>query len=131
MGISFLFSFAFSFSSFLSYLRSLLRQPFCLFAFLFLGDGLDPCLLYNVMNLCPWDFPGNSPGVGCHFLLQGIFLTQGSNPGLLHCRQTLNRLSHQGSPTTVERVDCPFSRGSSQPRNRTGISCIEGQFFTS
>ena len=35
--------------------------------------------------------------MGCHFLLQGIFLTQGSNPGLLHCRQTLYRLSHQGS----------------------------------
>ena len=35
--------------------------------------------------------------MGCHFLLQGIFLTQGSNPGLLHCRQTLYPLSHQGS----------------------------------
>ena len=34
--------------------------------------------------------------VGCHFFLQGIFLTQGSNPGLPHCRQTLYRLSHQG-----------------------------------
>ena len=38
-----------------------------------------------------------SAGVDCHFLLQGIFQTQGSNPGLLHCRQTLYRLSHQGS----------------------------------
>ena len=44
----------------------------------------------------PWDFPGKNTGVGCHFLLQGIFLTQGSNPGLLHCRQILY-LSHQGS----------------------------------
>ena len=44
----------------------------------------------------PWDFPGKSTGVGCHFLLQGIFPTQGSNPGLLHCRQTLYHLSHQG-----------------------------------
>ena len=51
MGISFLFSFDFSFSSFLSYLSGLLRQPLCLFAFLFLGDGLDHCLLHNVMNL--------------------------------------------------------------------------------
>ena len=42
------FSFAFCFSSFHSYLSSLLRQPFCLFVFLFLGDGLDHCLLYNV-----------------------------------------------------------------------------------
>ena len=43
-------------------------------------------------------FPGKSTGVGCLFLLQGIFPTQGSNPGLPHCRQTLYPLSHQGSP---------------------------------
>ena len=48
--------------------------------------------------LSPWDFPGNSTGVDCHFLLQWIFPTQGSNPGLPHCRQMLYRLSHQGSP---------------------------------
>ena len=47
--------------------------------------------------LCPWDFLGKSTGVGCHFLLQGIFPTQGSNPGLPHCRQTLYHLSHQSS----------------------------------
>ena len=47
--------------------------------------------------LRPQDFLGKSTGVGCHFLLQGIFLTQGSNPSLPHCRQTLYRLSHQGS----------------------------------
>ena len=44
--------------------------------------------------------PGNSTGVGCHFLLQRIFLTQGSNPGLWHCRQMLYCLSHQGRPFT-------------------------------
>ena len=44
--------------------------------------------------LCPWDFPGKNTGVGCHCLLQRIFPTQGSNPGLLHCRQMLYRLSH-------------------------------------
>ena len=37
--------------------------------------------------------------LGCYFLLQGIFLNQGSNPGLPHCRQTLQPLSHQGIPT--------------------------------
>ena len=36
-----------------------------------------------VRLLCPWDFPGENTGAGCHFLLQGIFPTQGSNPGLL------------------------------------------------
>ena len=39
--------------------------------------------------LHPWDSPGKNTGVGCHFLLQAIFPTQGSNPGLPHCRQTL------------------------------------------
>ena len=48
--------------------------------------------------LCAWDFPGKNAGVGCHFLLQGNFPTQGSNPGLLRCRQMLYRLSHKGSP---------------------------------
>ena len=50
------------------------------------------------MILHPWDFPGKSTRVGCHFLLQGIFPTQGLNPGLSHCRQMLYHLSHQGSP---------------------------------
>ena len=45
------------------------------------------------------DSPGKITGVGCHFLLQGIFPTQGSNLGLLHCRQILCHLGHQGSPT--------------------------------
>ena len=44
------------------------------------------------------DSTGKNTGVGRHFLLQGIFPTQGSNPGLQHCRQTLYPLSHQGSP---------------------------------
>ena len=51
--------------------------------------------------LCPWDFLGKSTGVGCHFLLQGIFPTEESKPGLPHCRQTLYCLSHQGSPLYV------------------------------
>ena len=51
------------------------------------------CSLYRLLH--PWDFPGKSTGVGCHFLLQGILLTQGSNPGLPCCRQTLYHLSHQ------------------------------------
>ena len=46
----------------------------------------------------PWGFPGKNTGMGCHFLLQGIFLTQGLNSGLLHFRQMLYHLSHQGSP---------------------------------
>ena len=44
------------------------------------------------------DSPGKNNGVGCHAPLQGIFPTQGLNPGLLHCGQILYCLSHQGSP---------------------------------
>ena len=44
------------------------------------------------------DSPGKNTGVGCHDLLQGIFPTQGSNPGLSHCRRILYQLSYQGSP---------------------------------
>ena len=53
--------------------------------------------------------------MGSLSLLQGIFLTQRSNPGLPHCRWILYHLSHQRSPG----IAYPFSRGSSQPRNRT------------
>ena len=79
---------------------------------------------------CPWDFPSKNTGVGCHFLLQGIFPTQGSNPDLLHCRQMLYRLSHQESQRILEWVAYPLSSGSSQPRNQTGVSRIAGGFFT-
>ena len=48
--------------------------------------------------LCPWDSPGKNTRVGCRFLLQGIWPTQGLNLGLLCCRQILYCLSHQGSP---------------------------------
>ena len=74
--------------------------------------------------------PGKNNGVGCHALLQEIFATQGSNPGLVHCRQILYHLSHQGSPTTLEWVAYPFTRGSSWSRNRTSVFCIAGGFFT-
>ena len=63
-----------------------------------LSDSLRPQGLEPSRLLHPWDFPGKNIGVGCHFLLQGIFPTQGSNPGLLHCRWILHCLSHQGSP---------------------------------
>ena len=55
----------------------------------------DPMDCNSASLLCPWDFPGKNTGVGSHFLIQGIFLTQGLNPGLPHCRQTLYHLSHQ------------------------------------
>ena len=51
-----------------------------------------------------WDLPGSSvvnTGVGCHFLLQEIFHTPGLDPWLLHCRQTLYHVSHQGSSSLL------------------------------
>ena len=50
--------------------------------------------------LCPWDSPGKHTEVGCHFLLQGIFPTQGWNSCLLHWQADSLSLSHQGGPTS-------------------------------
>ena len=58
-----------------------------------ISDSFWPHGLYS-----PWNSLGQNTGVGSPSLLQGLFPTQGLNPGLLHCRQILNQLSHQGSP---------------------------------
>ena len=68
--------------------------------------------------------------VASHSLFQGICLTQELNPGLLHCRQSLYHLSHEVNPRILEWVTYPFSRGSSQPKDRTQVSYIAGGFFT-
>ena len=82
----------------------------------FLYKPSDPVLVtLSCPTLCdPWtaacqtllsrDFPGKDTRVGCHFLLQGILPTQGSNPGLLHCRQFLYQLSYQGSSLLYEKT---------------------------
>ena len=90
-----------------------------------LSDSLRPHGLYN-----PWNSPGQNTGVGSLSLLQGIFPIQGSNPGLPHCRRIIYQLSHNRSPRILEWVAYPFSRGSSWPRNWTGVSCFAGGFST-
>ena len=90
-----------------------------------MSDSLQPHGLYS-----PWNSLGQNTGVGSLSFLQGIFPTQGSNPGLLHCRQIIYQLSHKGSPRILEWVAYPFSSRSSQPRNWTRVSCIAGGFFT-
>ena len=77
----------------------------------------------------PWNSPSQNTGVGSLCLPQGIFPTQGLNPGLPHCGQILYQLRHQGSPGILEWEAYPFFSRSSWPRNRTGISCIAGRFF--
>ena len=59
---------------------------------------LPPHALYPARLLRLWDSPEKNTGEGCHFLLQGIILTQKLNPGLLHCRQILYGLSYEESP---------------------------------
>ena len=90
------------------------------------SDSLWPHILYS-----PWNSPSQHTGVGSHSFLQGIFPTQGSNPGLLHCKWILYQLSHKGHcPRTLEWVAYPFSSRSSWPRNWTRVSCIAGRFYT-
>ena len=55
--------------------------------------------LWPTSLLYPWDSPGENTGVGCHFLLQRIFPTKGSNPGPLHCRQILYHWTTRVFPT--------------------------------
>ena len=91
-----------------------------------MSNSLWPHGLYS-----PWNSAGQNTGVGSCSLLRGIFQTQGSNPGVLHCRWILYQLSHKGSPRILQWVAHPFSRGSSWPRNRSRVFCIAVRFFTS
>ena len=101
------------------------------------------CVLscFSRVQLHPWNFPGKNTEVSCHFLLQGIFPTQGPNPGLPHCRQMLYYLSYQRSPSLQHygpqpvRLLCPLDspgknagvgchfllQGTSQPRDQTSL----------
>ena len=69
------------------------------------GSSVHSCL----------EFSSKNTRVGCPSLLQGIFPTQGSNPGLLHCRWILYQLCHMGSSRILEWVAYPFSRGLPDP----------------
>ena len=98
--------------------------------------GLQPTRL-----LCAWDFPGKNTGLFRHFLPQGIFPTQGSNLGLLHCRQILYCLSHQGSHLYSNRIPqfssltplvahVLFQQHPCKPADlELSLSCISGYFI--
>ena len=93
------------------YLLNHWGSPFCVCAVLCfvaqscptLCDPMDCSLSGSSVH---GDSPGKNTGVGCHALLQGIFPTQGSNPGLSHCRQILYHLNHQGSPSFSKPKIC-------------------------
>ena len=83
---------------------------------------MSNCLQHHRLQparlLCPWDFPGKSITVGCRFLLQGVLLSQGLNPRLLHRQVDSLRLSHLGSPVKnlpiTKRKPCLWTRSSIQ-----------------
>ena len=88
--------------------------------------GLQPARL-----LCPWTSPGKNTGVGCHALLQGIFLTQGLNLGLPHWRQILYCLSFQGHPWRLPFITdswqwwCPsLNQGNNTQGFSTLLPCV-------
>ena len=73
-----------------------------------MSDSLPPFEPWPARLLCPWDFPDKNTGVGSHSLLQGIFVTQGLNSGLLHFRKILFHLSHQGNNLSFPRMVSSF-----------------------
>ena len=102
------------------------------------SDSVRPHRWQPTRLLCPWDSPGKSTGVGCHFLLQCMKVKSDSEVA-------------QSCPTLSDPMDCSlpgssihgifqarvlewgaiaFSRGSSQPRDRTWVSCTAGRSFT-
>ena len=90
--------------------------------------SLSPIWLCNPMDyiqparlLCPWNSPGKNTGVGGHSLLQGIFPTQESNPGLLHCRQSLptEPMSKSSSGEAGEGAQWTRERGQWQEQGLT------------
>ena len=73
--------------------------------------SLSHVRLFATPRNSPWNSPGQNTGVSGLSLLQGIFPTQGSNPGLPHCRQILYQLSHKGSmgsKAACQRIDLSY-----------------------
>ena len=84
-----------------------------------MSNSLRPQGLYS-----PWNSPGLNTGMGSLSLLQGIFLTQRSNPGLLHCRQILYQLNHKDNPRVLEfltqELGSPALQADSLPTEPSG-----------
>ena len=85
---------------------------------------IQPHELYS-----PWNSSGQNTGVGNLSLLQGIFPTQGLNPGLPHCGWILYQLSHKGSPRTLEWVAYPFPVDLSDPGIHLGSPALQADSY--
>ena len=80
---------------------------------------LTPCDPMGPARLLrPWNFPGKNTGVGCHFLLQGIFPTQGLNPGLPLCRQTLLQSEPPGKSSFIRYVLVKKQKQKTKKKNK-------------
>ena len=99
------------------------------------SNSLHPHGLQPARLLCSWDSPGKTTGVGCHFLLQGIFLTQGMNLSILYHRWILYHLHHQGSQLRLDwkpkhcvhvhlKSQTQISSSCKQGRNKSDIWCL-------
>ena len=90
-----------------------------------LFDICDPVDCSPTGSFIHVDSPGKNTEVGCHALLQGIFPTQESNPGLLHCRQIVYHLNYQGSPWILNCIAHPFSRDLLDPGIELGSPALQ------
>ena len=94
-----------------------------------MSDSLWPHGLLPIRLLCSWGFSMQECWSGLPCPSPGVLPNPRIKPR--SCKWILYCLSHQGSPWILEWIAYPFSRGSSQPRNRTGVSCIAVGFFIS
>ena len=110
--------------------RDLLHAVCCAQS-LSLSDSFQPYGLQPTRLLCPWEFSRQKYWNGLPCPPPRVLPSPGIKSGLQQCSSILYHLCHQGSPRILEWIAYPFSRGSSQPRNQIGVSCITGRFFTS
>ena len=99
-----------------------------------MSDSLRPHGLQPTRLLCPWDFPDKGTGVGCHCLLQYSYIVKSLSRVRLcdPMEGNLPRSAVHGifQARILEWAAISFSRGSSQPRDRTRVSCIADRRFT-
>ena len=81
----------------------------CVLSYSVMSNSLQPHGLYPTRLLCPWISPGKNTGAGCHFLLQGIFLTQGSNPYLWHLLHSRRIIYHWATWEAPVKWCAPFT----------------------
>ena len=103
----------------------------CVLTCLVMSVSLQPHGLYPARLLCSWGCSRQEYWSGLPCLPPGDLPNPGIEPSFSTLQAILYSLSHHGSPRILEWLAYPFSRGTSLPRNWTGVSCIVGRFFTS